>query len=86
MEPARFTEEKAESRVLPDRLFRELPKPLVDKPQSAARDNVLAILGDEASGLAMEAGTEIVMDGLGPLLSRLEVGCGVNVETDDLRL
>ena len=61
-------------------------KPLVDKPESAVRDNVLAILRDETSGLALEAGTQIVMDGLGPLLSRLEVGRGMNVETDDLRL
>ena len=47
-------------------------------------DHVLAVLGDEACGLALEAGAQVVMDRLGPLLRRLEVRGGVDVETDDL--
>ena len=64
----------------------KLLEPFIDQTEAAVRDDVLAILRDEAGGLALQAGPQVVMDGLGPLLCSLEVRRGVNVETDDLRL
>ncbi|MBA3405535.1 MAG: hypothetical protein H0U13_12765, partial [Gemmatimonadaceae bacterium] len=44
------------------------------------------MLGDQAGGLALEAGAQVVMDRFRPLLGGLEIGGGVDVKADDLRV
>ncbi len=83
---ARFAIEEAEPRVLLDRFLGKLLKPLVDKAETAFGDDVLAVLGDEPRSLALEPGTQVVVDRLRPLRRCLEIRRGMDVEPGDLCL
>ncbi len=84
--PSRFTIQKAESGISIDHFRGQSLEPFVDKSESTGRNDVLTVLRDQTSGLALKSGSEVVMDRLGPLLGGLEVGGGVNVQPYDLGL
>src|SRR5205823_12331393 len=66
------------SGVVPNRLLGQLLQPFVDQAEAALRDDVFPISGDEPRGLALEAGLQVVIDGIGPLRARLEIRGGVD--------
>ena len=83
-DPERLTVEQAEPRIVANRLCRKLLQPFVDHAEPTFGDHVFPISRDEARSLALKPGLQVVIDRLGPLRARLEVGRRVDVQSHHL--
>src|SRR5687767_8642478 len=84
--PSSFSVEEAQSCILRDHLPGQLLEPLVHQPEPTRRDDLFPVSGYQSRSLTLEAGSEVVMNGFRPLLRRLEIGGGMNVQANDLCL